>query len=128
MGMIIYTLISGPKRYHEIHAKIPGISDRLLTKRLNELVSAGLISKKLIDLSTKKVVYELTPNGLAFKDVIQSILNWIEICDFKQTTNNSNDYSDRWNILLLYSISTKFQSFTLHIQKNKFLSRFIFIE
>lgn len=95
MGMIIYTLISGPKRYHEIHAKIPGISDRLLTKRLNELVSAGLISKKLIDLSTKKVVYELTPNGLAFKDVIQSILNWIEICDFKQTTNNSNDYSDR---------------------------------
>lgn len=84
MGMIIYTLLSGPKRYHEIHEKIPGISDRLLTERLNELVSAGLINKTFIDSSTKKVEYELTPNGLAFKEVIQSIVKWIEICNFKK--------------------------------------------
>ncbi len=47
VGMIIYTLLAGPKRYYEIHAAIPGISDRLLTERLNELVDAGLINKKI---------------------------------------------------------------------------------
>lgn len=89
MGMIVYTLLSGPKRYHEIHTMIPGISDRLLTERLNELVDAGLINKKLIDSSIKKVEYELTPNGLAFKEVIQAILQWIDLCDFEKTTKQS---------------------------------------
>lgn len=89
MGMIIYTLLSGPKRYHEIHARIPGISDRLLTERLNELVDAGLIKKRLIDSSIKKVEYELTPNGRAFQEVILSIQKWIELCDFKETTKDA---------------------------------------
>lgn len=89
MGMIIYSLLSGPKRYHEIHTLIPGISDRLLTERLNELVDAGLINKKLIDSSIKKVEYELTPNGLAFNDVIVSIQKWIDLCDFEKQTNES---------------------------------------
>lgn len=88
MGMIIYTLLSGPKRYHEIHATIPGISDRLLTERLNELVNAGLVSKTFIDCSIKKVEYELTPNGVAFKEVILAIVKWIELCDFEQETND----------------------------------------
>ena len=89
MGMIVYTLLSGPKRYHEIYTLIPGISDRLLTERLNELVAAGLIQKKLINASIKKVEYELTPNGLAFKEVIDAILQWIELCDFEKTTEHS---------------------------------------
>src|SRR5690606_10426432 len=73
MGMILYTLMSGPKRYHEIHASINGISDRLLTERLNDLIKAGLITKNLIDFSCKKVEYELTASGLALKDVLVSI-------------------------------------------------------
>lgn len=89
MGMIVYTLLSGPKRYHEIASSIPGISDRLLTERLNELVDAGLIKKKLIDASIKKVEYELTPNGLAFKEVIDAILQWIDLCDFEKNTKQS---------------------------------------
>lgn len=88
MGMIIYTLLPGPKRYHEIHATIPGISDRLLTERLNELVNEGLVKKKFIDDSIKKVEYELTPNGLAFQEVILAIVKWIELCDFEKTTKN----------------------------------------
>lgn len=89
MGMIIYTLLPGPKRYNEIHATIPGISDRLLTERLNELVNAGLIKKKYIDSSIKKVEYELTPNGIAFQEVIKSIQKWIDLCDFEQTLKDS---------------------------------------
>ena len=89
MGMIIYTLLPGPKRYHEIHATIPGISDRLLTERLNELVNAGLIEKKYIDSSIKKVEYALTPNGLAFQEVIASIQKWIDLCEFEKMTKET---------------------------------------
>lgn len=81
MGMILFTLMSGAKRYHEIYTSIEGISDRLLTERLNELVTAGLVKKNLIDFSCKKVEYELTASGLALKDVIVSINNWLDICE-----------------------------------------------
>lgn len=84
MGMIIYTLLSGPKRYNELIANIPGISDRLLTDRLNDLVEAKLVDKRLIDSSTKKVEYELTASGLAFKEVILSLQKWIEICELEK--------------------------------------------
>ena len=50
-GVIIYTLMSGPKRFHEIVESIPGISDRLLTERLNELVKEGIITKKHLESS-----------------------------------------------------------------------------
>lgn len=78
MGIIIYTLMSGPKRFHEIAESIPGISDRLLTERLNELVKEGLITRKHLESSLKKVEYELTSSGMALKEVIIAIRNWTE--------------------------------------------------
>lgn len=84
MGVIIYTLMSGPKRYHEIVASIPGISDRLLTERLNELVKEGLVTKNFLKSSTKKVEYELTPSGLALKEVMITVRNWIELREVVQ--------------------------------------------
>lgn len=90
MGVIIYTLMSGPKRYHEIVASIPGISDRLLTERLNELVKEGLVTKNFLESSVKKVEYELTPSGLALKEVIIAIRDWIGLREVLQN-NLEND-------------------------------------
>ncbi len=78
MGIIIYSLMDGPKRYHELISKIEGISDRVLTERLNELVKEELVKKSYLDGSIKKVQYELTPSGEALKDVFLSIRTWIE--------------------------------------------------
>lgn len=86
MGMIIYTLLSGSKRYNEILSSIPGISDRLLSERLNDLVDANLVNKKLLESSTKKVEYELTAKGFAFKEVIVSLQKWIDICEFEKNS------------------------------------------
>lgn len=79
MGVIISTLMDGPKRYHEILTAIPGISDRLLTERLNELVEANLVRKSYIESSKKKVEYELTTSGHALKDVIVAIHQWAKL-------------------------------------------------
>lgn len=77
MGVIIHTLLDGPKRFHEIVAAIPGISDRLLTERLRDLEQEGLI-KKVITASPKKVEYELTPAGKELEEVISAIIKWVK--------------------------------------------------
>lgn len=86
MGAILYSLSNGPMRYNELYTNIDGISDRLLTQRLNELIESKLVEKILIDNCTKKTMYRLTENGLAFKEVILSIKRWSELC----TINDKN--------------------------------------
>ncbi|MEH7083093.1 helix-turn-helix domain-containing protein [Neobacillus drentensis] len=78
MGSVIFSLLEGPKRYHEIVTSIPGISDRLLTERLRDLENEGLIVKRVISTSPKKVEYELTPAGKDLEEVIHVLLNWIK--------------------------------------------------
>lgn len=78
MGVIIHTLMDGPKRFNEIAAAIPGISDRLLTERLRELDQEGLITKNVLNTSPKKVEYELTKDGKELEEVISSIIKWIK--------------------------------------------------
>ncbi|MBM7655029.1 winged helix-turn-helix transcriptional regulator [Neobacillus cucumis] len=82
MGAVIYALMTGPKRYHEIISLIPAISDRLLTERLRDLESEGLITKKVIATSPKRVEYELTAAGKNLEEVINTLVKW--------TKNRSN--------------------------------------
>jgi DNA-binding HxlR family transcriptional regulator len=81
MGVIIYTLLSGPKRYYEILDAIPGISDRLLTERLRDLEKEGILVKNILNTSPKKVEYELTPIGRELENVIFAIMKWIREYD-----------------------------------------------
>ena len=77
MGIIIYRLLDGPKRYHELATEIDGISDRLLTERLKELEAHGFAVKRTLP-SSRKVEYELTKQGYAFDPIIRSILTWVQ--------------------------------------------------
>jgi DNA-binding HxlR family transcriptional regulator len=77
MGIVIYTLLDGPKRYSEIISSIEGISDRLLTERLRELEKEGLIVKNILNHSPKKVEYELTTAGKELEEVIRVLMKWI---------------------------------------------------
>lgn len=78
MGAVIFSLLEGPKRYHEIISSIPGISDRLLTERLRDLENEGLIVKNVITTSPKKVEYELTQTGKELDEVIQVLMKWVK--------------------------------------------------
>lgn len=78
MGIIIYHLLDGPKRYHELLAEIDGISDRLLTERLKELEVHGLVSKNVSKTQLRKVEYELTAIGKELETIIGSILVWVK--------------------------------------------------
>ncbi len=67
----------GPKRYSKIKKEIQGITPKVLSTRLKELVRHDLITKE-IDVSSFpiKTEYELTEIGLDFIKVIKEIKEW----------------------------------------------------
>ena len=59
-GAIVYVLLDGPCRFNELLAKVPHLSDRLLTERLRELEAAGMVTRVVHPGPPVRVVYELT--------------------------------------------------------------------
>ena len=75
-GAILYVLLDGPCRFNELLARVPNISDRLLTERLRELEAEGMVTRDVQPGPPVRVVYELTDAGRALNEVIQSISTW----------------------------------------------------
>lgn len=73
--LIIYKLLDGPKRFSEIENEI-SISGRLLSERLKELETNGLVQRHVYPETPVRVEYELTPMGKEARPIIQEIGNW----------------------------------------------------
>jgi DNA-binding HxlR family transcriptional regulator len=75
-GAIISVMLDGPQCFNELLAAVPGLSDRLLTERLRELESEGLVRREVRPGPPVRVAYELTPAGEGLKPVIDSLGKW----------------------------------------------------
>ena len=75
-------LADQPMRFAELRRAVPGLSDRLLSRRLRELETAGLISRRVEDGLPVKVTYDLTEKGRSLKPAIQMLREWA--CDWHQ--------------------------------------------
>ena len=76
MGLILRVLLSGPHRFNEILAAIPGLSDPLLTQRLRDLEAEGLVERRVVPASPVRVEYELTEAGRDLEEVVRAIAAW----------------------------------------------------
>jgi len=77
-GAIISIMLGGPQCFNELLAAVPGLSDRLLTERLRELESEGLVRRTVIPGPPVRVSYELTEAGESLEPVIESLGRWAE--------------------------------------------------
>jgi DNA-binding HxlR family transcriptional regulator len=77
-GAIVRTLISGPCRFNELLARVKGISDRLLSERLRELETVGIVKRDVFPGPPVRVVYELTCSGHELEPVISALEAWAE--------------------------------------------------
>lgn len=77
-GAIIRILLSGPRRFNEIAAGVPGLSDRLLTERLRELECQGVLRRLVETGSPVRVAYELTEAGTELDATIRALSTWAE--------------------------------------------------
>lgn len=72
---VIWYLSAGPRRFGELRHDIPPISARVLSARLRELESKGLITRQLLDTSPPSAEYALTNLGRELVPAIQAIID-----------------------------------------------------
>jgi len=77
-GVILGLLLQGPARFAVLARTIPGISERMLSDRLAELASAGLIARTVLDGPPLGVVYELTESGRALGPGLLKLGDWAD--------------------------------------------------
>lgn len=78
-GVIIRAMIHGATRFSDIHAAIPGISDRLISERLKELEAEGVVVRTVVPSTPVRVDYALTEKGRALGDVVAAVATWAEV-------------------------------------------------
>lgn len=74
--LIIYYLDGSKKRFGQLDAIIPGISRKVLTTHLNELVRDKLIERKAYAESPPRVEYSLTDKGQELIPILNSVGSW----------------------------------------------------
>jgi len=74
--LVLRELAYGPRRFSELKADLQGISANVLTQRLTELESRGLVRKMKLPPPASVQVYEATPWGLEVIPTIASLGRW----------------------------------------------------
>ncbi|WP_340024662.1 helix-turn-helix domain-containing protein [Paenibacillus sp. FSL K6-1096] len=77
-GLIIQTLMSGPKRFKDISGLIPSMSDKMLSERMKDLECEGILVRHVYPETPVRIEYELTVKGRALEPVMQQIQSWAE--------------------------------------------------
>jgi DNA-binding HxlR family transcriptional regulator len=75
-GLIIQSLLSGPKRFREIADMIPNMSDRMLVERCKELEQEEILVRHVYPETPVRIEYELTKKGKGLKQVMDAVQDW----------------------------------------------------
>jgi DNA-binding HxlR family transcriptional regulator len=75
-GLILDSLMYGPRRFCELTSSVEGLSDRVLSDRLRELELEGVIERIVYPQIPVRVEYRLTKKGQALSPVIAAIHTW----------------------------------------------------
>lgn len=77
VGLILFDLLEGPKRFSEMESDLP-ISGRLLSDRLKLLEKEGIVQRQIYSEFPVRVEYSLSEKGRALEPVIKEIQNWAD--------------------------------------------------
>ncbi|MFC5067356.1 winged helix-turn-helix transcriptional regulator [Flaviflagellibacter deserti] len=99
--LIVGSLASGPLRYKELHRKVEGISQRMLTLTLKGLEEDGLVSRTVYPTIPPRVDYELTELGRTLIVPLATLYKWMtehkgEIADARQRYAEAQANKPMW--------------------------------
>jgi DNA-binding HxlR family transcriptional regulator len=75
-GAILWSLRERPHYFAELTTSVPGLSDRLLSRRLRELEAAGLVERSVSERPPARVSYALTEKGRALEPALEELADW----------------------------------------------------
>lgn len=76
--LVIYLLAGGKHRYGELHKRIEGISQKMLTQTLRQLEDDGLVNRRVYPEVPPRTEYELTPLGETLREPLSALCQWAE--------------------------------------------------
>jgi len=76
--VILAWLKESPHRYSELRSRMPGVADKVLTERLKDLETLGLVTKEPAQGQRAMHVYRLTERGESLRPVLDSLYIWGE--------------------------------------------------
>jgi len=75
-GIILFHLLSGTKRFNELHRLMPDVTQRMLTRQLRELEADGIVSRTVYAEVPPKVEYSLTGAGYSLTPILDLMHQW----------------------------------------------------
>ncbi|WP_369125108.1 winged helix-turn-helix transcriptional regulator [Nocardia otitidiscaviarum] len=66
----------GGERFDDLARALPSLSDKVLTDRLTQLTSAGIVDRSRTPGWPPRVSYTLTERGYALVPVLQALWDW----------------------------------------------------
>lgn len=74
--IIIFHLMSGPKRYSELKRAIPEITEKMLIQHLKQLQEDNLVNRKAEPVVPPVVTYSLTKSGELLTPILNAMVVW----------------------------------------------------
>ncbi|HJY28551.1 MAG TPA: helix-turn-helix domain-containing protein [Pyrinomonadaceae bacterium] len=74
--IIIYWLAESPKHFAALRKAMPGISQKVLTQQLRELMSDGLVNRDPRGAVPAPVVYSLSDYGRSVLPLVENVRKW----------------------------------------------------
>ena len=78
-ALVLVSLHSGTKRFSELRRAIDGVSERMLTKTLQELEADGMLIRKSYNTVPPQVDYTLTEFGAQASNKMFELVDWLEM-------------------------------------------------
>jgi DNA-binding HxlR family transcriptional regulator len=99
--LIVRELLVGPARFGQLRAGLGSIATNLLTDRLKELETRGVIERRLAP-DVNAIVYALTPWGLQLKEPVDALIRWSApvMC----VGRNDDAFDPRWLVPALHAL------------------------
>jgi DNA-binding HxlR family transcriptional regulator len=74
--ILVYWLAESPKHFAALRRVMPGISQKVLTQQLRELMSDGIVHREAKGAIPAPVVYSLTDYGQSVLPLVENVRLW----------------------------------------------------
>jgi DNA-binding HxlR family transcriptional regulator len=75
-GVVLYQLISGAKGFNELKKKFPELSQRELSRQLQELERQRVVDREVLPGKPARTRYSLADLGFALIPILQGLKSW----------------------------------------------------
>jgi len=93
--IIVYWLAESPRHFAALRQVMPGISQKVLTQQLRELVSDGIVHRQPKGVIPAPVEYSLTDYGRSLQPLVEDIRLWGRVHIERLTSLTNAPISDR---------------------------------